>query len=435
MRIAIYHGSFATEAGGGEVAALRAAKALIEAGHEVDLYTSLVDKKVMQLIYENANIYLPPKIIDISTTNSFMKIFKILSNKHMLSSLWAINEYKNAAKDILSKINGLSKEYDILIAKQSPALISAIDILPGDITYFHYPSTLIGLIPLDKYIPDSAMPFVILYKKFIISMEHKILMNVICNNEVNIYKIAAGNTWTKNGLLKINLPILKILPDICRHKFIRPLTSVSVVYEPIEYETYSSRYDPNTKKRLVLTVSRYTPGKNLWSIIYVASRIPEAHFVIAGTTRAHSSAKVVAQLESLIDKLRAKNVTLEKDVPKKRLIDLYSEAMIYLHPLYTEHFGIAIAEGAAAGAVPVVYKDGGGWLDIASKIDPMLGYTTINEAVTIVRRLLSSKELWLSLSKKSVKVASEFSWENYKKRLNAVVNEAYEIKRRSTHHS
>jgi glycosyltransferase involved in cell wall biosynthesis len=42
---------------------------------------------------------------------------------------------------------------------------------------------------------------------------------------------------------------------------------------------------------------------------------------------------------------------------RKRIIELMSQASIYLHPPYAEHFGIAIAETAATGLVPVVYRD------------------------------------------------------------------------------
>ena len=166
--------------------------------------------------------------------------------------------------------------------------------------------------------------------------------------------------------------------------------------------------------------------------IYIASKVPEAHFVIAGTTRDVDSIEALTHLELLVDKLKVKNVTLERDVPRKRLVELYLAAKVYLHPLYAEHFGIAIAEGAAAGAVPVVYKDGGGWTDIASRIDPMLGYTTVDEAAAIVRSLLSSKDLWLRPSRRSVEVAKDFSWGNFKGRLDAAVREAYEMKRRSS---
>jgi glycosyltransferase involved in cell wall biosynthesis len=67
-----------------------------------------------------------------------------------------------------------------------------------------------------------------------------------------------------------------------------------------------------------------------------------------------------------------------------------SRAPIYLHSSHAEHFGIAIAEAAAAGLVPVVYSDGGGWTSIASRIDQGLGYTSVEETAYMIRSLLTT---------------------------------------------
>ena len=70
-------------------------------------------------------------------------------------------------------------------------------------------------------------------------------------------------------------------------------------------------------------------------------------------------------------------------------------------------------EGAAAGAVPVVYKDGGEWTDIASRIDPHVGVSTVDETAAIVRSLLSSKDLWLRLSRRSVEAIRDFALKRF----------------------
>ena len=82
-----------------------------------------------------------------------------------------------------------------------------------------------------------------------------------------------------------------------------------------------------------------------------------------------------------------------------------SQASIYLHPPHAEHFGIAIAEAAAAGLVPVVYKDGGGWTDIASRVDQGLGYTSVDEAAHIIRSLLDDSVRLKELSSKARELA------------------------------
>ncbi|MFP3172197.1 MAG: hypothetical protein RXQ79_04045 [Acidilobus sp.] len=70
--------------------------------------------------------------------------------------------------------------------------------------------------------------------------------------------------------------------------------------------------------------------------------------------------------------------------------------------------------------MPVVYRDGGGWTDIASRIDQGLGYTGVEEATRIVRSLLNDTERLKVLSAREV--AKGFSYERFKIRLNEVIN-------------
>jgi len=148
--------------------------------------------------------------------------------------------------------------------------------------------------------------------------------------------------------------------------------------------------------------------------------VPEAEFYLVGAT-GPSSGPVIRELKRRAEELR--NFHLETDVPRRRILELMSQASIYLHPPYAEHFGIAIAEAAAAGLVPVVYRDGGGWTDIVSRIDQGLGYTSVEEAAHIVRSLLNDPGRLKALSAKAREVAKGFSYERFKERLNEVIKE------------
>jgi glycosyltransferase involved in cell wall biosynthesis len=85
--------------------------------------------------------------------------------------------------------------------------------------------------------------------------------------------------------------------------------------------------------------------------------------------------------------------------------------------------GLAIPETAAAGLLPVVYRDGGGWTDIASRVDQGLGYTSVEEAAHIIRSLLNDPGRLKALSAKAREVAKGFSYERFKGRLNEVIKE------------
>jgi len=103
-----------------------------------------------------------------------------------------------------------------------------------------------------------------------------------------------------------------------------------------------------------------------------------------------------------------RNFHLETDVPRSRILELMSQASVYLDP--------PVAEAAASGLVPVVYRDGGGWTDIASRIDQGLGYTSVEEAARTVRSLLNDAERLKELSARAREVANGFSYERFKER-------------------
>jgi len=103
-----------------------------------------------------------------------------------------------------------------------------------------------------------------------------------------------------------------------------------------------------------------------------------------------------------------RNFHLETDVPRSRILELMSQASVYLDP--------PVAEAAASGLVPVVYRDGGGWTDIASRIDQGLGYASVEEAARTVRSLLNDPGRLKALSARAREVANGFSYERFKER-------------------
>ncbi|MFP3287911.1 MAG: glycosyltransferase, partial [Acidilobus sp.] len=191
---------------------------------------------------------------------------------------------------------------------------------------------------------------------------------------------------------------------------------VYVVHPPVNVEELSTL--GGDRGRIVLTVSGIYPEKNVLAIADVAKLVPEAEFYLVGAT-GPVSGPVVRELKRRAEGLS--NFHLETDVPRRRILELMSQASVYLHPPFAEHFGIAIAEAAAAGLVPVVYRDGGGWTDIASRIDQGLGYISVEEAVRTVRSLLNDPGRLKELSSKAREVAKGFSYERFKERLNEVI--------------
>jgi glycosyltransferase involved in cell wall biosynthesis len=191
---------------------------------------------------------------------------------------------------------------------------------------------------------------------------------------------------------------------------------VYVVHPPVNVEELLPL--GGDRGKIVLTVSRISPEKRLTAIAEVARLLPEAEFYLVGSTSVYSG-PVLREIRERAEGLS--NFHLETDVPRKRILELMSQASIYLHPPFAEHFGIAIAEAVAAGLVPVVYRDGGGWTDIASRIDKGLGYTSVEEAAHIVRSLLNDPGRLKGLSARAREVAKGFSYERFKERVGEVI--------------
>ena len=83
------------------------------------------------------------------------------------------------------------------------------------------------------------------------------------------------------------------------------------------------------------------------------------------------------------------------------------------HPERFEHFGIAVVEAMAAGAVPLVFAAGGP-AEIVQ--DGVNGYhwRTLDELITLTRRLIADPDLHRRLGAAAQQRATEFSVERFK---------------------
>ncbi|MGC9113278.1 glycosyltransferase [Acidilobus sp.] len=204
-------------------------------------------------------------------------------------------------------------------------------------------------------------------------------------------------------------------------KYYPNITSIMVLYPPVGDDVFKLRGDAKDYS-MVLTVSRFTPGKRLDEVARAACAAKDLRFYIVGSTSSYSAGTLAAVLRYARE---CGNIVVETNVPRKRLLELYERAGFYLHPPLAEHFGIAIAEAAAAGAVPVVYADGGGYYDIAAKVSPRLGYRSVEEAIKIMRGLREER-VTEDLSARARKVASSFSFSAFMWGLKALLGMANE---------
>jgi len=370
VRVALIHAVFFS-AGGGERLLLEMRRALKDLGHDVDLYTAYFDKRAWDVITNGMSDVPEPIIL---REPMISKIFLKARLLKMLLAAWRLEE----------PVERLRLRYDLIIET-----FLSMPLKWADATYVHFP------------LVDSL----------------KFLMH---QYRLRLYERAYNSLaiWMARALADDTKPVMT--NSTWTVKYIRGAYGnqrVYVVHPPVNDEELSSLNGDRGK--IVLTVSRIDWGKRVTEIPEIARLLPEAEFYLVGSTSS-SSGPILNLIEERSKGL--KNFHLETNVPRKRIIELMSQASIYLHPPLAEHFGITIAEAATAGLVPVVYRDGGGWTDIVSRIDQGLGYKSVEEAAHIIRSLLDDPERLKELSAKARQVAKGFSYEMFKERLNEVIS-------------
>jgi len=374
MRIALVHVAFFV-AGGAERLFLEMYRALKDLGHEVNLYTAYFDEKAWETATSGMGNIPKPTILGEPAVSG------LLHKTQLLRALLAASQLEKPIRE-------LRPRYDLVIETQSNVPLKWAD------------ASYIQAFPLAE-LPEYYLHI----ERLKLSLHERAYNSLVA--------------WWARSIADRTKPVMT--NSSWTAGYVRRAYGsqrVYVVHPPVNVEELSSiRGD---RGRIVLTVSRIDWGKRVWEISNIAKLVPEADFYLVGST-GPSSRTTLDLIEERSKGLG--NFHLEMDVPRKRILELMSQASIYLHPPHTEPFGIAIAEAAAAGLVPVVYRDGGGWTDIVSRIDQGLGYTSVEEAALTIKSLLNDPERLKVLSARAREVAKGFSYENFKARLSEVIKE------------
>jgi len=377
VRIALVY-PLLEEVGGAERLTLDMYRALRDLGHEVDLYTAHLNEDAWQVLTGGIDDIPRPTVL----REPLIELIDRLFNRALLLRVLLAAPYlgRHAKK--------LRNRYDLIIETESD-----VPLKWADASYI-------------QAFPPAELPRYYLHiERLKLSLHERVYNSLIA--------------WWARSIADRTKPVM--VNSTWTAKYAREAYGsqrVYVVHPPVNVEELSSI--GGDRGKVVLTVSRIDWAKRVTEIPEVAKLVPEAEFYLVGSTRP-ASGPVLEVLKERAERLR--NFHVETDVPRRRILELMSQASIYLHPPLAEHFGIAIAEAAAAGLVPVVYRDGGGWTDIASRVDQGLGYTGVEEAARTVRSLLNDGERLRALSAKAREVAREFSYENFKIRLNEVIKE------------
>lgn len=166
------------------------------------------------------------------------------------------------------------------------------------------------------------------------------------------------------------------------------------------------KYKIGKKEPFVLFVGRLAKQKGLEYLIEAARDIPETNFLIVGKGEEEKKLKSIAPA----------NVKFLGFVPDKKLIDLYSRALVFCLPSVGETFGFVQLEAMASGCAIVSTMP----LDY-SGIKVEVGSS--KQIKNAIEHLISNPHTALKMGKLNRKKARDYNWNRFIKRLTEIYKE------------
>jgi alpha-1,2-mannosyltransferase len=203
----------------------------------------------------------------------------------------------------------------------------------------------------------------------------------------------------------------------------------SVIYPPVDVDRFKPFFENKKRKKLIVTVSRFRPGKNLENIPRVA-RAVDSKFLIAGPSD-ETSETIIAGINKSAEEFGVQDkVELITNPPLHALLGMLSEAKVLLNTQFHEAFGMSIVEAMAAGCVPVVPRDGGPWFDILDEKEGEYGfsYLSTEEAAEKINALMQNEELRSRVSARAYRRAMDFDSSVFESKMLSVVKKVYSRK-------
>ena len=195
-----------------------------------------------------------------------------------------------------------------------------------------------------------------------------------------------------------------------------------VLYPPVPsivFETNTEELFKNPRKNLVITISRFGPGKGLENIPYIAS-LTNARIKFAIIGRVHYKDTLLSLQRSVKKLGLTKRVKFFPNISKNDMKKILISAKIYLHTMVGEHFGISVVEAMAMGCIPIVHNSGG-----AKEFVPaQYRYENLRDAATKIETEIY--EWTPEKAKETEKIAKRFSEENFSKEFIKIFNQYIE---------
>jgi glycosyltransferase involved in cell wall biosynthesis len=168
-----------------------------------------------------------------------------------------------------------------------------------------------------------------------------------------------------------------------------------------------------------LSIGRISPEKELETAIAILERVRAAGH--PAVLRLIGGAPVGTPYLARIRALARDRpwIEMHEDIDRGELLALLARSRYGLHAMREEHFGMAVAELAAAGCIPFVPR-GGGQLEIVGG-DGRLVYDSVDDAAAKIVEVLASPGLQTSLRATLQVRAARFALPEFRARCRALV--------------
>jgi glycosyltransferase involved in cell wall biosynthesis len=222
---------------------------------------------------------------------------------------------------------------------------------------------------------------------------------------------------------------------ICYSSFVKEYidqvfgVDVHVIAPAIDTTTFVA----GKKEQLILSVGRFTQGKNAKKQEYLISAfkklspsIPSWKLVLAGGMLTTESSYV----DMLKKQCKGYPVSIIPNISLEELKSLYANASIYwhaagveedivVHPERAEHFGMTTLEAMSAAAVPVVFA-GGGQIEIVRHGTHGFLWKSEEELLQLTQTLIDDSRLRKQLANAAVIHAHTYSKEAFRNNIIAL---------------
>lgn len=389
MKIAVIHDTL-NPCGGAERLSLYMIRALNELGCDIDLITIEPTRwrKIKELFGDDFRRYISGERI--------IAPFKKLSSIYGRYIEWFL-------RDIVDFVVKIRSRYDLtLITKQLHLPTFA------DVIYIHFPDFYPDVETL--YYPERYV-YNAFFRMYSLPSHMMSRLLIEISKRIRYKPLVLTNSTFSKVLIKRWLGV-----------------NAHVVYPPVNLEKFKTHGVSNNfekKENLVVTVGRIERAKNLHIIPMLASKLPHFKFVIMGSL---VQKDYLSYLIRLIDELQVTDrVEIIPGVDEDTLIRMLAKARYYLHTTPYEHFGMAVVEAMAMGAIPIVHTRSGAWIDILAMGKFGYGYQKLEDIVRVLNE--SPKNPFeYELCRKVMIRARLFSYDMFKSRIKFIVERLIEHK-------